>query len=210
MNKVVWLMLGSLLLANISACNGKSTDQPVQRGKAEPKVNTAGTATSDKELALDFLTGVQSGDKTAMYRATNLTSEIVDESRDKLIHIKQKKLSDGQRLECEHALKISGDIDFFIVKLRKMLPKSSGLKITRTADKEATGDVKQFVHTVTVSYGDKAEAMRDRTGKPVKELVLHLQQIDYFFDARPIHEFSFNDQDFEKMANREFEVVSYF
>jgi hypothetical protein len=208
MRKAVWLILGSVLLANVCGCNGKSADQPAQQ-KAEQKANPV-EAASNKDLALKFLLGVQSGDKTQMYQATNLTPELVNDSRDKLIQIKQKKLTDKQRQECEHALKISGDIDFFMVKLRKILPKTSSLKITETAAREATGDIKRFVHTVTVNYSDKAEALRDKTGKPVKELTLRLQQIDYLVDALQIHEFSFNTEDFEKMANRDFEVVSYF
>lgn len=208
MRKVVWWMLGCLLLANICGCNGKAGDQPPQGSKAELKIDPS-EAGSNRELALKFLQGVQNGDKKGMYQAANLTTDLVNESRENLIH-KQKDLTEQQRLSYQHALRVSGNIDFFIAKLPKIFPKSSGIKITRTAAKDANGEVKQSVHTVMVTYGDKMGAMRDKTGKPVKELILYLQQTDRPVGARQVHEFSFDSKDFDKMADRDFEVVSYF
>jgi hypothetical protein len=208
MRKVVWWMLGCLLLANICGCNGKAGDQPPQGSKAEQKVNPT-EAGSNGELALKFLQGGQKGDKKGMYQAANLTTELVNESRENLIH-KQKDLTEQQSLSYQHALRVSGDIDFFIAKLPKLLPKSSSIKITRTAAKDVDGEVKQSVHTVMVTYGDRMEAMRDKTGKPIKELILHLQQTDRLVGARRIREFSFDSKDFDRMADRDFEVVSYF
>jgi hypothetical protein len=52
--------------------------------------------------------------------------------------------------------------------------------------------------------------MTDKTKRPVKEMVLHLQQATRTIHGSPIHEFSFNSEDFEKIADKNFEVLSYF
>jgi hypothetical protein len=57
---------------------------------------------------------------------------------------------------------------------------------------------------------NKDEAMRDKTGKSVKEMVVHLQQLTRSVSDRSIHEFSFSSKDFEKIADKDFEVLSYF
>src|SRR5512140_844694 len=79
--------------------------------------NKAGSAI-DQGLALKFLQGIQDGDKDKMYEAANLTTAFVNDSRDKLVHSKQNNLTEQQRKEFEHALRISGQIDFFIAKIR--------------------------------------------------------------------------------------------
>ena len=171
-----------------------------------------GCSTGDisKEKALIFLQGIQDGNKPQMYEAANLTTDLVNESREKLIHSGQTKLTEQQRKDFEYALKISGEIDFFVSKLRKMLPKSASFEIIKATAKSATGDTKNAVHMVKIAYGNKEEAMLDKTNKPVKEMVLNLQQSTRTVNGKLMREFSFNSEDFEKIADRNFEVLSYF
>ena len=203
--KTVWL-IGILILGVIFfGCNSKGCSQPQER-KGEQKAGSD----IDKDLALKFLQGIQDGDKNKMYEATNLTMDIVNESREKLIHSKQNKLTEQQRNEFEHALRISGQIDFFIAKIRQMFPKSSRLEITQTTVKDSPNNIRHTVHLVKITYLNKIEAMRDKTGKSMKEMTVHLQQLTLLVSGRPIHEFSFDSKDFEKIADKEFEVLSYF
>jgi len=196
MKKSVWL-LGILVPAVlILGCCGKRGDQP--------------QAGAGKDLALKFLQGIQAGDKDKMYEAANLTAGIVNESREKLIRSKQNKLTDGQREDSEYALRISGQIDFFLSKIRKMLPQSASLQITQTKAKGLIGGSGNSVHFVRITYLSRDEAMRDKTGRPVREMVVHLQQINRTVNGRSLHEFSFEGKDFEKLADRDFEVLSYF
>lgn len=205
MKKAVWL-LGILMLGVIFfGCKNKEGSPP-QEHKVEQKAGLA----IDKDLALKFLQGIQDGDKNKMYEATNLTTDIVNESREKLIHSKQNKLTEQQRNEFEHALRISGQIDFFISKIRKMFPKSSRYEITQTTPEGSASDTKHTVHLVKITYVNKDEAMRDKTGKSVKEMIVHLQQLTRSVSGRSIHEFSFTSKDFEKFADKDFEVLSYF
>jgi hypothetical protein len=205
MKKAVWL-LGILMLGVIFfGCKSKEGSQP-QEHKVEQKTGSA----SDKDLALKFLQGIQDGDKNKMYEATNLTTDIVNESREKLIHSKQNKLTEQQRNEFEHALRISGQIDFFIAKIRKMFPKSSSFEITQTTAEGSSSDTKHTVNLVKITYLNKDEAMRDKTGKSVKEMIVHLQQLTRSVRGRSIHEFSFTSKDFEKIADKDFEVLLYF
>ncbi|WP_224960129.1 hypothetical protein [Geomonas subterranea] len=206
MRNAVRLIIFAAIAAAIAACNGKPTDQPAGKVQAEQKgTKDQGAA---QARATSFLTALQAGDKVKMYQAANLTAEQVASSRDKLIHIKQTKMTDAQRAACEHVLKISGDVDFYAAKLRKLVTPTATVRITQTAG--ANGGAPHLVHTVTVTYSKKDDAVQDKTGKTVKELKLPLQQFDYPVDAGEVHEFAFASQDFEKMANKEFEVVSYF
>ncbi len=204
MKKAVWL-IGILMLGMIfSGYTGEAYSQPQER-KGEQKA-----VSSDKELAFKFLQGIQDGDKTKMYKAANLTKDIVNESREKLIHSKQNKLTEQQRKEYEYALRISGQIDFIHLKMRKMFPKSSSFEITKTVDEGLTNDAEHIEHLVKITYLKKDEAMRDKKGKSVKEMVVHLHELTKSVNGRPIHGFSFSGKDFEKFADRDFEVLSYF
>jgi hypothetical protein len=189
MRKAVWL-LGILALGTgLFGCSGGSID----RGPA-----------------LKFLQAVQAGDKNKMFEAANLTADVVNDSREKLIHPSQYKQTDQQRKDSEHALRISGEIDFFSTKMKKLLPASASIQITRTKAKSLTGDTRNAVHFVRITYGNRAEAMSDKTARPIKEMVLHLQQATRTINGRSIHEFSFNSEDFDKIADKNFEVLSYF
>lgn len=205
MKKAVWLVGILILGALFFGCNSKGDSRPQER-KGEQKAGSA----IDKELALKFLHGIQDGDKNTMYEAANLTTDIVNDSREKLIYSKQHKLTDQQRTEFEYALRISGQIDFFIAKIRKMFPKSSGFEITQTTAEGPIDGASHTEHIVKITYVNKDEAMRDKTGKPVREMVVHLQQLSRSVSGRPIHEFSFNGKDFQKIADKDFEVLLYF
>ena len=205
MKKAVWL-IGILILGVIFfGCNSKGCSQSPER-KGEQKTSLE----IDKERALKFLQGIQEGDKNKMYEATNLTADIVHESREKLIHARQNKLPEQQRTEFEHALRISGQIDFFVAKIRKMFPKTSNLQILQTTADGSTSDTRHVEHLIKIAYMNKDDAMRDKTGKSVKEMAIHLQQLTRSVNGRSINEFSFTGKDFEKFADKDFEVLSYY
>ena len=205
LKKATWLLVILILGTIFFGCNSKDSSQSQERREAQKAGLDSG-----KELALKFLQGIQDGDKKKMYEATNLTPDIVNDSREKLIHSKQSKLTEQQRMAFEHALRISGQIDFFIAKIRPMFPKSSSFQMLQSTPDGLTSDTMHAVHTVKITYLNKAEAMRDKTGKSVKEMVVHLQQLTRSVNDRSIHEFSFSSKDFEKFADRDFEVQSYF
>jgi hypothetical protein len=94
--------------------------------------------------------------------------------------------------------------------MRKMFPKSSRREIMETTTKGSTDDARHIVHRVKITYLNKDEAMRDKTGKAVKEMVVHLHQLTRSVGGRSIQEISFEAKDFEKFADRDFEVLSYF
>jgi len=205
MKKAVWLLGIILLSVFFFGCNSKGGSQP-QESREQQKAGSD----IDKELALKFLQGIQDGDKNAMFEATNLTTNIVNDSREKLVYSKKYNLTEQQRKEFEHALRISGQIDFFIAKMRRMFPKSSSFQILETTADGSSTDTRHAVHLAKITYMNKDEAMRDKTGKPVKEMVVHLQQLTLPVSGRSIHEFSFSGKDFEKLADKDFEVLSYF
>lgn len=202
MKKAIWLFGILMLSAILFGGNSEGGVRP-QEQKKEQKSGLD----SDRQLALKFLQGIQDGDKNKMYEATNLTEEIVKESREKLVYA---ELTEQQRKEDEYALRTSGQIDFFIAKIRRMFPKSSRIQILKTLDKGTTDDVGKSDHLVKITYLKKEEAMHDKTGRPVKEMVVHVQQLTRSVSGRSIHEFSFNSRDFEKIADKDFEVLSYF
>ncbi len=205
MKKKVWL-LGILILGVIfCGCHSKGGNQPQER-QGEQKAGSD----IDKNISLKFLQGIQDGDKNKMYEAANLTADIVNDSRKKLIYAKKNKLTEQQRKEFEHALRISGQIDFFIAKTRKMFPKSSSFQILQTTAEGSPDDARHTEYLVKITYLNRNEAMSDKTGKSVKEMVVHLQELTRSVSGRPIHEFSFNSKDFEKIADKDFEVLSYF
>jgi hypothetical protein len=159
--------------------------------------------------ALKFLSGVRKNDKKMMYEAADLTEDVVTISREKLINSKVVKLDDVQRAEFEHALRTSGGIDFFYAKLQKIFPKTAEIQIKQSEVKSAAGEPKHIDHTVSITY-NRAETFSDKSGRPVKTLVVHLQQFDRPVTGHLIHEFSFFSKDFEKIADKAFETVTYF
>jgi len=196
MNKGVRFLIILLLAVILCSCSSKGGSQP--------------GADIDKALALKFLQGIQNGDKKAMYEAANLTTDMVNDNREKLIHPAQYKQTDQQRKESEHALRISGEIDFFISKIRPMFPKSASLQLVKTTVRGTTDGVRHIEHLIKITYANKTDALADKTGKPVKEMVVRLQQLTRPVGGRPVHKFSFESKDFEKIADKDFEVLSYF
>jgi hypothetical protein len=76
--------------------------------------------------------------------------------------------------------------------------------------KGLTDGAMHSTHLVKITYTNKAEAMRDKKGKPVKEMIVRLQQLTRSVGGRSIHALSFESKDFDKIADRDFEVLSYF
>lgn len=195
MRKAFGLCVVLVLGLIICGCNSRG-DNPSQ------------TAGADKSITLNFLRGIQNDDKKAMYEAANLTTDIVNESREKLVHQKQYKLTAQQIAEYQHALRLAGGIDFFLAKTKPMFPKSASFQIMETTAMASTDGGSLSVDRVKITYAKQAESMRDKTGKPVREMLFRLQQITRSVGSRPIHAFSFKD--FEKIADKDFEVLSYF
>ena len=208
MKRAVWVVMAIALFSIIFGCNGKGS-QPAPAGTAA-NIVVPPDAAKDKELALKFLQGVQNGDKKMMYEAENITDALVDESREKLIHPSKYNLTAEQRTEFEHILRMSGGIDFFAKKIVKMFPKSASFQIVRTDIQKAPSAARNSVHTVKITYGSKDEAMSDKNGKTVKEMSVQLQHLVRLVNGRWIHEIAFSGKDYEKIADRDFNVMSYF
>jgi hypothetical protein len=206
MNKIICLLTAVLICIVVVGCQGKenaaTAGKPAEQKMARPVI--------EKEKALVFLHGMQSGDKVKMYEAVNLTTDIVNDSREKLVHAAKYKQSDQQRKDSEHSLRISGQIDFLSKKMQKILPKSATLEISKSEDKGIIDDAMKAVHVVKVTYPVKQDAFTDKTNKAVKEITLRLLQLTRTLNGRLVHEFSFDSKDFEKMADKDFEVVAYY
>ncbi len=205
MKKAVWLFGILILGLTIFGYNSRADSQPQER-QGEQKASPD----SDQERALKFLQGIQSGEKKKMYEAANLTPDIVNDSREKLVHSKKYNLTEQQRKDSEHILRISGQIDYFFKMLKKMFPKSSSIQILETAAKGSADGGRNTEHVVKITYLNKNEAVRDKTGKTVKEMAIHLRQVTRSINGRSIYQFSFSGKDFDKFADRDFEVLSYF
>jgi hypothetical protein len=199
MRTVIQLMILVAVCACIYGCSSG-------RSKAEEKE----LLDNDKTLALKFLQGVQDGDKGKMFEAANLTKEIVDDSRDKVIHPAKYNQTEQQKKDSEHALRVSGNIDFIAAKIKVMLPKSASFQIAKATGIDIPAGGRKTEHSVQVTYSKKEEAITDKTNKPVKVMVLPLLQISRQVNGRWIYDISFDTKDFDKIADREFQVVSYF
>jgi predicted small lipoprotein YifL len=208
MKRAVWLLMAVAVVSMVAGCNGKG-DQSAPAGTASQKV-VPPDAAKDRELALKYLQAVQNGDRKAMYEAENLTDEMVNESREKLIHPAKYNLTAAQSKDLEHILRMSGEIDFFMKKVVSMFPKTASFQVIQTTVHRATADTRHSTHSVKISYGNRDEAMSDKTGKSVKEMTVQLQHIVRLVNGRWIHEISFSSNDFEKLADRDFAVLSYF
>lgn len=207
MSRVAWLCGMAVIVCTLSGCMDRDTGQ-VSGNKAVGKIEI--NATKSGELALKFLQGSQKGDKSMMYGACNLTDALVEESREKLIHQTQTKLSDPQRRGHEEILRISGQVDYFNGKLRKMFPKTSGMQISGSTSLSTVAGASRFDHMVTVTYNDRNDALTDKTGRGVKIMTLHLLQQTSYVGGRQIHSFSFDAKGFERFADKDFDVTEYF
>lgn len=208
MKRVVWLVISVTLLSVVVGCNGKG-DQSAPMGTAAQRIAPP-NADKGKELTLQFLQAVQLGDKKAMYAASNLTDELVAESTEKLIHPDQYNLTPIQRKDYEDMLRMSGGIDFFAKKLVKMFPKSAAVEIQNTNLLGKTATTCEYTQFLKITYGNKAEAMADKTGKPVRMMIVPIQHIMRLVKDRWLHEISFSSKNFEKIAEKDFTVLAYF
>jgi hypothetical protein len=190
----VALLLGVMALSTaIYGCTGKETLS--KRGPLPAAAN-------DNALTMKYLTGIQNGDKNAMYAVTNLTPAIVDACKEKLIH-QSKKLTEPQRKDCEKALEASGAIDFYSVRIRKNLPKSSSFQVTDTKILETTSESRKTSHSIKITYSDPKEALKDKDGRAVKEMIVPLKQTTEWVQERWVQNFLFGSRD-------EVKVLSFF
>lgn len=211
MKRVTAIVAVLALSGTISACNKKENSQPAAAAKVEQveRIKIVPGQMKDSELAFAFLSGIQNNDKQTMYAVSNLTPEMVEESRNKLTNTTKYKQTKKERAATEHALRMSGSIDFFLKKLTKILPKSAQLQVIKTTQ-EAKAEGSMKVHHVKITYGKKEEALVDKKGKQAKEIVVRLQQIRHMVNGHTLQEFVFDNQDFEKMSDKEYEVLSYY
>ena len=205
MKKGLFIMAVLVISGIILGCSKKESNLPVAAAKVEQK-QIAPEQINDGELALAFLAGIQNKDKKRVYEISNLTSELVEESRAKLTNTVKYKLTKKERAETEHALRMSGSIDFFLKKLTSILPKSAQLQVMKSIKIDNTTND----HHIKITYSKREEAVSDKTGKSAKEIVVKLKQIKHVVNGLTLQEFVFDNKDFEKMADKNFEVVSYY
>ena len=204
--KKCFLILAVLVISGMFlGCSKKESNLPVAAAKVEQK-QIAPEQLNDGERALTFLSGIQSSEKKRMYEISNLTPELVEESRTKLTNTDKYKLTNKERAETEHALRMSGNIDFFLKNLTIILPKTAQLQVKKSIiiDSSTTD------HYVKISYAKREEAVSDKSGKLTKEIVVKLKQIKHLVKEQALQEFVFDSKDFENMADKNFEVVSYY
>lgn len=194
------------LLGTISACNKKEDIPPV--AKVEQKIIATGQM-NDSDRVLAFFAGIQSNDKKLMYGVSNLTPEMVENSRKILTDTVTYKQTKKERVETEHALRMSGTIDFYLKKLTKIIPKSAQFQVIKTTQENKTNSVVK-VHHVKIFYSNKDEALTDKKGQRIKEMAIRLQQIDHKVKNQLMHEFLFENRDFEKLADGNFEGMTYY
>lgn len=207
MKNAVRLILFGFLFLSFTACS----DNPNKFTGAKGTPNDI-KAVLDKngDSALKFLSGARDGDKKLMYEATNLTTDLVEQNRDKLVYPARYKQTEAQRKDSEDILRISGEIDYFSGTLRKLFPKSTTFQITRTDMLGLPNGAKGFDHSVALTYVKRSEALSDKTGKAVKVMTIHLLQSNKTVEGRVIQSFSFDGRGFDRFADKDFEVVSYY
>lgn len=202
------VLLAVLVLSGAIAGCSKNENKPVTNTKIV-QANKAPEQMNDAELALAFLGCIQNNDKKLMYEVSNLTPELVEESRTKLTNTAKYKQTPKERIETEHALRMSGSIDFYLKKMTKILPQSSLLVITKT-DQEKISKKTINIHSIKISYRNKDEAPIDKKGQTVKEMIVRLKQVKHVVNGHTLQEFVFDSKDFEKIADKDYDVVSYY
>jgi hypothetical protein len=201
MKKVVQLVGIISLGAAVFGCSGKEPNKPVQENSTKSS-NSLPDISTEKTLALKFLQGIQNGDKNSMFEATNLTPAIANDCRDKLIYRKKYKQSEAEIKGCEKLLEVSGQIDFYSVKIKQNLPKSSSFQILDSKTLESPANTRITVSPVKITYNNQAEAMIDKTQKPVKEMIVQMYHTTQQANGRWLHEFT--------LDNKDVKVVSYY
>jgi len=205
MKKGLFILAVMVISGTFLGCSKKESSPPVAVAKVEQK-QLAPDQMNDSERALAFLAGIQSSEKKRLYEISNLTPELVEESRTKLTNTDKYKLTKKERAETEHALRMSGSIAFFIKNLTTILPKSALIQVMKSIKIDSsTND-----HYIKITYNKREDAVSDRNGKLAKEIVVKLKQIKYMVNGQALEEFVFDSKDFEKMADKSFEVLSYY
>lgn len=208
MKNAIVVLAVLVLFGAIAGCSKKENIPPVATEKKGQKI-VVSDQMKDSDRALAFLACIQKNDKKLMYEVSNLTPELVEESRKKLTNTAKYKQTPKERAETEHALRMSGNIDFFLKKLTKIFPQSAVLQVTKTTQ-EARADSSINVHLIKITFSNKEDALVDKVGKQIKEMVVRLHQIKHVVNGHTLHEFVFDNKDFEKMSDKEFEVLSYY
>lgn len=208
MKRVFVLMTVLVFMGAVTGCSKKENIQPAATEKKE-QIIVVSDQMKDSDRALAFLACIQKNDKKLMYEVSNLTPKLVEESRKKLTNVAKYKQTPKERAETEHALRMSGNIDFFLKKLTKIFPPSALLQVTKTTQ-EARADSSINVHLIKISFTNKEDALGDKAGKQIKEMVVRLHQIKHLVNGNTLQEFVFDNKDFEKMSDKDFEVLSYY
>jgi hypothetical protein len=208
MKQVLVILTLLALTGTISACNKKEGSQPASAAKVEQKASTPDRP-AYREPALSFLSGIQYGDKKLMYETSNLTPELVENSRNILTHTEKYKQTKKERAETEHALRMSGSIDFFLKKLTKILPKSAQLQLIKTTQK-TKDKITTKEHKIKIIFPNRDDALVDKNGERIKEMAIRLLQVEHTVNGHTMQEFVFDNKDFEKMSDQEYEVLVHY
>lgn len=192
--KIVCVVVASVA---VFGCKANENEAP----KASEK--TAQTAAESKQGAT-FLKALQASDKKLLYEVSKLAPADVEESRTKLTNVKKYKLTAEQRTETEHALRMSGSIDFYLKKITPLL-KGADIKITGSSKTEPPR-IPMIVHAVKLTYKDKSKAPMDAGGRHIEELAFRLQQMNHKVQNKELLEFMIDNNDFIDIMDRNYRV----
>lgn len=184
----------------VIGCNTNESTVP----KSSDKLSQTAAEQQSSTSAFAFLKALQTSDKKLLYEVSGITLDSVEESRTKLTNTKKYKLTAEQRIETEHALRISGSIDFYLKKITPLL-KGADIKITDSI-KIQPPRIPMVVHTVKLTYKDSKKGPTDSGGKQINELVFRLQQIDRKINNKEVLELIIDNSDFIEIMDRNYKV----
>lgn len=190
----------------ITGCDSKGSK--TKQGNAETPLQTKVTDQNASKNAGTYLEALKAGDRSLLYQASNLSSQDVDESRQRLTNTKKYPLTPEQRKETEHALRMSGSIDFYLKKITPLL-KHATISIAETT-RTVAPRIPMLIHEVKLTYVEKKQAPTDINGRQIKELIFRLNQMEHKVAAKVLHEFEIDNNDFIKMTDRQFNAKAFF
>ena len=206
MKNTILLLLLLLLPAVFSGCQGQESNKlTASAAKAVAAVDEA----QGKVAMLAYLKALQNMDKKAAYSASNISEELLEQSRKELVNQPVKKLTPEQVKAAESVLRVSSSIDLYLKKLPQILLKSAKIEVVKTG-KWSPKSPNVLLHEVKITYPNRKEAISDKTGGRIKEFVLRFFQIQYDLNGRLVQEFLIEDKDFEQLIERKLDVKAYF
>jgi hypothetical protein len=203
MIQVIKIVIVMACAMAVIGCSNNESPGPKPADKSSQPAAT-GQQSNISLSAFEFLKALQVSDKKQLYKTSRLTADSVEESRMKLTNTKKYKLTAEQRTETEHALRISGNIDFYVKKITPLL-KGADIKITDSTRTEQP-KIPMIIHTVKIIYKNTNQTPTDTSGKQLKELAFRLQQIDRKVDGMELFEFVIDNNDFIDIMDRNYQT----